>query len=136
MATSSLDERLQMYVYYGTVSWQIIGIVVAVATLTATLPFLVGNQLALSPHFLWYSIFDELFAATFLLVGSLFWRRTMELGRRWVHWQNENYLQSLQYLIDIIEIQRPDPDSSQAHRASPREVRGQTYVIILGALVF
>src|SRR5208282_2429601 len=106
----SIETRLHMYSYYSTVAWQIFAIVASGGAVLATIPFFVKSTFIDMAVFRAYWIFNETFAVLLVAIGGLFYKRNMELGRRWVYFQNENYYQSANWLIDWIEIGKPSID--------------------------
>jgi hypothetical protein len=102
MSTHSLnvDNRIQMFIYYNTLAWQILAATIAAVIALGTLPFVVVHNIG--RNFM-YFIFNEGFAFAFFLGGVLLFYRIRAYAVRWVQLRNEDYPHSLRILIDQVE---------------------------------
>jgi hypothetical protein len=139
------EVRLHMFTYYGTLMWQVFAIFVAAATLLATIPFLVPEQrIPLGILAFGYFAFNEIYAGLFLLVGIGFLLRNRELAHMWIHWQNEEYIHSVQFWIDIIEQGKPNLKDRKPkfsvltgkHYLALGAVLASTYILISAVFLF
>ena len=88
-----------MYVYYGSISWQILGIFLAAGFLIATLPFVIPcdssgacGAFLFSTNIHWFGVFSEATAFVIVVSGVGFWRRNQHLAEIWI----QNWIQNRQ----------------------------------------
>jgi len=105
-----------MYVYYGSISWQILGIFLAAGFLIATLPFVIPcdssgacGALLFSTNIHWFGVFNEATAFVIVVSGVGFWRRNQHLAEIWIQNRQqvalEPYYGDLEYWLHHIESQ-------------------------------
>jgi len=139
-----VGHALQMYAYYGTVSWQILGIFVAVGFVLATLPFVATSVIAPANVFLFhfYGVINEGFAAFLVIVGYVIWNRYQGLAEKWTLWYpniatGRSY--SLSQLIDAVEKAPPHPrQRTGTGRMLALTLFGAaiTYIVVAGIFIF
>jgi hypothetical protein len=138
-----IGHALQMYAYYGTVSWQILGIFVAVGFVLATLPFVATSVIAPANVFLFhfYGVINEGFAAFLVIVGYVIWNRYQGLAEKWACYPNIAFGRpySLSQIIDAVEnVHLPPRQRTGTGRLLALTLFGAAivYVFVAGIFIF
>jgi hypothetical protein len=122
----TFHDVLLMHSYYGTVSWQILGISLASAMIAATLPF-ISTVLPLGVTF---RAISEGFGVGLAFFGFLFWLHNQALADRW-----KNY--SKVYLKEIELIEKPPPLSLPIYsRAGGIVLAMALFLLVLGYIFY